>query len=183
VSFAPQELSSPTPPVPEPPLAVAAPEPELVTQDPNEDLTPPSPARLNAARLAIIASIALTLCALTLVFYRSYAVVEPTSAVIIYGDPTLDGAEIFVRPDVLSPDFPAARATLSADNNYQTPILLRPGNYWITITHKGQVRPLLQTRFTVLAYSGQQYFLGQAAINAMGLKGKPAPATRPASAD
>ena len=148
-------------------------EPTLVTQDPNEVITPPTPGRRRAARVAIVASIALTAAALTTVFYRSFAVIEPTSAVIVIADPSFDGAEIVVRPDVLSPSYPESRAILSADNNYQTPVLLRPGDYLITITLDGNV--ILKDKFPVQAFKGRQYLLGKAADQK-----NPPPKTRPA---
>jgi hypothetical protein len=153
-------------------------EPELVTQDPNEVILPPSPARLSAARIAIAGSILLALAALTLIFYRSFAVVEPTSAVIVIGDPDFDGAEVVVEPAAFSPEIPAARATLSAENNYQTPVLLRPGVYRITITSGD--RELLRQRFRVEAYKGQEYLLGKAAERKLATtRPKTSPATRP----
>lgn len=169
----------------------AAPLPVLMTHDPNEDFTPPTAGRLAAARVVISASIILTVAALATVFYRSFAVIEPTSAVVVVGDPSLDGAEISVTPDAFSSDYPESFATLSPDNNYQTPILLRPGTYWITITHKEHL--ILRDKFPVEAYKGQQYLLGEPARKAEAAKKadaagkadaarKAAARTRPASA-
>jgi hypothetical protein len=149
----------------------------MVTQDPNESFVPPTPGRRNAARAVILLSILVTLVALATIFYRSFAVIEPTSAVIVIGDPSLDGAEIVVRASDFSSGSLESTATLSADNNFQTPVLLRPGVYLITITYQDRV--LLKEQFSVEPYRARQYFLGLAAQNAQSVpRAKTRPATR-----
>jgi hypothetical protein len=75
-------------------------------------------------------SATLVLGMVSLVFYRSQSIVEPTAAVIVNGDPSLDGAEIRVTDG----DKLVAKVALNAANQFQTPVLLQPGWYQLRVS-------------------------------------------------
>ncbi len=89
------------------------------------------PARRGALVGVILGGvIASALAMATFIWYRWQAVNEPTTAVIVEGDATLDGTVITVA---------GARVVttrLSAANNYVAPVLLEPGWYLVTAKHK-----------------------------------------------
>ena len=70
-------------------------------------------------RVMICLTAILTLGMVSLVFYRSQSIIEPTAAVLVIGDASLDGA----RVAVLSNHNEVVASTLSDQNNYTTPIL------------------------------------------------------------
>ena len=71
----------------------------------------------------------LTLGMVSLIFYRSQTITEPTCAVVVTGDPSLDGAIV----SVFSYDREIATAVLSKDNQFSTPVLLQPGVYKLQV--------------------------------------------------
>src|SRR5579862_1827624 len=100
---------------------------------------PPSPAasssaRETAARLAVLLCIFLVAVMTALLWLHWTRVPEPTTAIMIIGDSSLDGADILVQ----SPDDPATlnrrvRVTLSPDNRFQVPVYRYPGRYHVTV--------------------------------------------------
>jgi hypothetical protein len=123
------------------------PEPTLVPNEEDYDAVP-SPRRVMFARVVIALTAVVTLTAFALIFYRSITVSDPSSAIVIVGDASLDGAQILVT----SGEFPDAHATLSAANGYQTPVLLHPGIYSVVVTHKDRV--LLRRAFRLESHRG-----------------------------
>jgi len=89
----------------------------------------------------IVLTVILALGMVSLVFYRSQSVVEPTAAALVIGDVSLDGAHV----TVFAGEKEIASATLSADNGYRTPILLQPGLYEMQVLIRGKT--LLFDRF------------------------------------
>jgi hypothetical protein len=87
----------------------------------------------------------LTLGMVSLVFYRSQSIIEPTAAAVLVGDPSLDGAEI----NVLDGEKLIAKVDLNADNQFTTPILLQPGLYRMQVSIRGKM--LLDDRFNAQA--------------------------------
>jgi len=85
----------------------------------------------------------LTLGMVSLIFFRSQSIIEPTCAVVVIGDSSLDGATASVR----SYNREIAATTLSEENQYTSPILLQPGVYELKVTIHGQV--LLMDKFGV----------------------------------
>ena len=78
--------------------------------------------------------VAVTLGMATFIWYRWQAVREPTTAVIVAGDPSLEGTIITVSSadrDITT--------TLGAANDYVAPVLLEPGWYYVTAERNGQV--------------------------------------------
>ena len=102
-----------------------------------------------ANRAPLVAAILVLLVTSTVVmvsfiWYRWSGVREPTTAVILRGDASLDGAEITVSGER------TVRATLSEENKYYVPILLDPGEYVVTVELRGTTlirRPVQVKRF------------------------------------
>ena len=84
----------------------------------------------------------LVLAMMSMIYWRDLTIREPSSAVILLADQTLDGAKIDVWGE-------SGRweAVISQDTSYQTPVLLEPGQYTVRVTHKNHV--ILQRPFTV----------------------------------
>jgi hypothetical protein len=121
------------------------------------------PARGSFVRVMTAVIIALVLAAMTTIFWRSFILHEPSSAVIVVGDQTLDGAEIVVHGgthDLI--------ASLDADNGFSTPILLDPGRYSMEVTLGNHV--IMKTDFTVDRLRGMQYTL-PCAVPIIGVSG------------
>jgi hypothetical protein len=124
------------------PAAPTSAQPTLASRD--EELTPvPSPQRLLFARAVITLTAVVTLAAFATIIYRSVTVTEPTSAIVVEGDASFDGALILVT----STEYPAARATLTVENNYRTPVLLYPGIYTVLVMHRD--RALFRDTFRI----------------------------------
>ena len=85
------------------------------------------------ARMVVVFSVALTITATALIFWRWANVTEPSSYVIVNGDASCNGTVVVVR----SAEHPDAVATLSGDNNYAAAIFLHPGTYTLTATLNG----------------------------------------------
>ena len=94
---------------------------------------PPSRGRL--VRFVVVFSIALTLCAAALIYWRWATVPEPTSYISVQGNESLQGTEVrLTSPD---PNY-LESVTLSKDNNYTATIFLKPGSYTVTATLNGE---------------------------------------------
>lgn len=94
-----------------------------------------SPARAAFAKTMVCVVVAVVLIVVTLVYYRSITIHEPTTAVVVTGDRSLDGAKIVVAEQ--GPKRRSWTVLLTHDNNWKTPVLLDPGEYHINITHAG----------------------------------------------
>ncbi|HET6251363.1 MAG TPA: hypothetical protein VFE47_27005 [Tepidisphaeraceae bacterium] len=95
-----------------------------------------SPSRALAARVITGALAVFVPAMVAIIGYRSIMIHGPSTAVVIDGDPTLDGAKI----EVVSSLEPHRRlnSTLNASNDWESPILLDPGLYHVTVTHLGK---------------------------------------------
>src|SRR5690242_13418738 len=119
---------------------------------------PPDPqglARGPFVRVMTIFTTVLVLAMVAIIYWRDLTIREPSSAVILLGDQTLDGAKI----DVWGENG-RWEAVVSQDTSYQTPVLLEPGQYNVRVTHKGHV--ILETSFSVERFRAMQYMLRSA---------------------
>ena len=107
-------------------------------------------------RIMTFVIIAVVVAMMSLIYARWATVREPSSAVVILGDQTHDGAKIEVKGIHKK----TWHAVLNEENRYETPILLDPGHYTIKVTHKNDV--LLDTDFIVESLRGCQYILSPA---------------------
>lgn len=88
------------------------------------------PARGIFVGLIIFALVASTIAMVAFIWYRWAGVREPTTAVIIQGDASLDGTLITVSgPDRV------VTASLESSNGYSVPILVDPGIYTVRAEH------------------------------------------------
>ena len=108
------------------------------------DFNPPDhlrfhPRRTQFVRVMAVLIVAVVLALVALTGYRSARVHTPSAAVVLNGDPSLDGTVIHVtgegRGSTRGVD---VSVTLNAANAYRTPVLLDPGSYRVTVTHAGQ---------------------------------------------
>lgn len=102
-------------------------------------------------RFAIAGTVLLVLAMTGFIAWRWERVPEPTTVIMIYGDPSLDGASITVAPipDQAPPGSPV-QVVLDDRNKYQTPIYRMPGQYHVTVTWEGHTafdRDLTLQRF------------------------------------
>jgi len=110
----------------------------------------PQPARRGGGKIAHGPFVHLMTCVIVIVvlvmslaiFKRWLTVREPTSAIVVQGDKTVDGTQI-----VVSNHDQSWKATLSAENNYLTPVLLEPGEYHVKVTWRNHV--LIEQPFSV----------------------------------
>lgn len=93
-------------------------------------------------RVMTIFIVALVMAMLATIYWRDLETPEPSCAVVLYGDQTLADAKVKVVGSGSHWE-----TTLSADNNYQSPVLLEPGQYSVEVTHAGQV--ILNHRFVL----------------------------------
>ena len=92
------------------------------------------PARGRLARMIVMFSLALTVLATALIYWRWANVTEPTSYITVEGNEGHNGAVVVVR----SAANHEAMVTLSPDNGYAATIFLHPGTYTLTATLNGQ---------------------------------------------
>ena len=86
-------------------------------------------------RLAVVLSIAFLIGMLVLLWLRWARVPEPTTAIVIYGDPSLAGAKVAVDPaDEPEQHGRSIEVTLGHDDQYQIPIYRYPGRYRVSVT-------------------------------------------------
>src|SRR5579864_5559717 len=121
-------------------------------------------------RIAVAATVVLVLAMLAVIFIKDRRVPEPTSAIMIYGDPSLDGTKIVVT-SLDDPSRPPVTTTLNETNKYQIPIYRLPGRYGVSITwHNTDLmqEPIILTRLrsanielpTVVTIIGDASFAG-----------------------
>ena len=92
------------------------------------------PARGRLARMIVMFSLALTVLATVLIYWRWANVTEPTSYITVEGNEGHNGAVVVVR----SAANHEVMVTLSPDNGYAATIFLHPGTYTLTATLNGQ---------------------------------------------
>jgi hypothetical protein len=131
---------------------------------------------LVAAILVLL--IASTVVMVGFIWHRWNGVREPTTAVMLRGDETLDGAEITVSGER------TVRATLNASNKYYVPILVDPGQYVVIVELRGTT--LVRTTVEVKRFLGVEFNLSAIAKEAIArgtltLHSLPPPPTTPAS--
>jgi hypothetical protein len=84
---------------------------------------------------AVIVLVVLMVVAMSgIVFWRWATGHEPTTAILVTGEPALDGTVL----EVTGYGVPPVTVTLSADNSYRTPIFRLPGTYHVIATWHGQ---------------------------------------------
>ena len=93
-------------------------------------------------RVMTVFIVALVMAMLAIIYWRDLKTPEPSCAVVLYGDQTLADAKVKV-----SGSSGHWETTLSAENNYQSSVLLEPGQYSVEVIHKGQV--ILNHRFVL----------------------------------
>lgn len=93
-------------------------------------------------RVMTVFIVALVMAMLATIYWRDLKTPEPSCAVVLYGDQTLADAKVKV-----SGSSGHWETTMSAENNYQSSVLLEPGQYSVEVTHKGQV--ILNHRFVL----------------------------------
>jgi hypothetical protein len=94
---------------------------------------PPTGRRGRLVGLIVGGLVASTVLMVAFIWYRWYPVQEPTTAVIVAGDATYDGAVVtVVGTSTIS-------TRLNPANNYVASILLKPGRYVVTVKHRDQV--------------------------------------------
>lgn len=151
---------------PRPPAHGEAPQPS-----PAPAPAPPRRAALVGVILGGVVASALVMA--TFIWYRSHAVDEPTTAVIIEGNPALDGALITVTGSRV------VTTRLSASRNYVATVLLEPGHYRVSAEHRGRL--LLRHEVEVKRFLGVRIKLSDPGLDDGGASA--APATLPAQAD
>jgi hypothetical protein len=102
------------------------------------------------AKMMVAAVVAVVVIVMALVYRRSITIREPTAAVVIEGDRSLDGTKVVVTEE--APAHRSWTVLLTHDNNWKTPVLLDPGDYKITITHAGH--NLRAAGFSLERYAG-----------------------------
>jgi hypothetical protein len=93
----------------------------------------------------------------SLIYYRWVTITDPTTAVIVIGDESHDGAVVKVSGNGIR----TVTATLNAANQYETPILVVPGTYTVTVEQDGKV--LGRWEPIVERYRGSVLYLSQRA--------------------
>jgi hypothetical protein len=104
---------------------------------------------LVAAILVLL--VASTVAMVGFIWYRWSGVREPTTAIIMHGDASLDGTQITVSGER------AVTATLDASNNYHVPILVDPGKYDVTAELRG--RTIVHATAEVKRFLGVEFDL------------------------
>lgn len=120
------------------------------TEQEDIDAAPPSGLFV---RTMIGLTVILALGMVSLIFYRSQSIIEPTAAAMVVGDSSLDGTRIVVTSNGAA----VATASLNPENNFMTPLLLLPGAYQIQATCNGET--LLSDMFAVSHMSYVTYDL------------------------
>jgi hypothetical protein len=101
----------------------------------------------------ILTSVAIaTLVMVSFIWYRWHGVQEPTTAIIIDGDATLDGTTISVRGGPRS-----VTTSLKKSNSYSAVLLVDPGRYWVTATRDNEL--LLRKEVEVKRFLGVRFNL------------------------
>jgi hypothetical protein len=117
-----------TPPTHPPAAAADSPPEEPEDYDGEEWAPPPHTRRRGAYIISLIALTGLVvLVMLAIIYHRWLTVEEPTTAILVEGDESVDGTiiEVVGGPKPIS-------VRLGKENNYMTPVLLAPGFYTVT---------------------------------------------------
>jgi hypothetical protein len=91
------------------------------------------------ARIMTGTIIGLVVLMVSVIYWRGAFTHVPTTAIVINGDPSLEGATVNVSGKGESGRAVDLTIPLNFDNDYRTPVLLDPGNYRIRTMHRGQV--------------------------------------------
>lgn len=120
---------------------------------PSPPAAPPPRRELSASggfvRAVIVLVVLMVVAMSGIVFWRWATGHEPTTAILVTGDPSLDGTVV----EVTGFGVPPVTVTLSADNNYRTPIFRLPGNYHVVATWHGQT--LIEKDLVIDRYVGK----------------------------
>ncbi len=88
--------------------------------------------RMPVVMIIIFLAAAMFVSMVAVIYYRWVTVSAPTSAMLLIGDESLDGAVVIVNgvgmkaPQVI---------TLARDNGFQSPLYLHPGSYELRVMH------------------------------------------------
>ena len=93
-------------------------------------------AREGIVRVAVAGSILLVLGMMALLWQHWSSVREPTTAILVHGDPSLDGARITVE-SADDPAEPRVNVTLGQERKFDPAIFRYPGQYNVTIQYPG----------------------------------------------
>ena len=109
-------------------------------RDPSVTDQPPAGTRSRLfARAIVAATILLAAVLVASMYVHSHRVREPSTAIVIVGDPTFRGARIVVTPaGDNDPTAKPLQLTLDDKSNYQLPVFELPGQYHVTITWRDQ---------------------------------------------
>lgn len=94
-----------------------------------------SPGRRRFVIAVIVLISFITFAAAAMIYLRSASISEPTAAIWLNGNESLEGVQVIVS----SPDHLNVVVKLSRENDYKTPVLLHPGSYTITVVREGDV--------------------------------------------
>jgi hypothetical protein len=112
-----------------------------------------SPARAVLVALILTGVVLSTLAMVAFIWYRWSRVQEPTTAVIVDGDASLDGTVITVRgPRTIT-------TSLKPSNGFSVPILVEPGEYLVVAERDGQV--ILRKQVEVKRFLGVRFNLSE----------------------
>ena len=113
-------------------------------------------------RIMTVVIVGITLMMVSLIYWRWATVREPSTAVVIAGDSSLEGAQVTVVGEgrQLPP------ITLGPDNNFVTPVLLDEGQYTAQVTH--DQHRILDEPFVVHRFTGVRFEL-PSAVPVMGV--------------
>ena len=100
--------------------------------------------RLIGSRLfihtALVLSLLLALAMIASLYLHWRRVQEPTTAIVVVGDPSWDNAEVVVEPvDDAQPGARRVQVVLDERNHFQTPIFELPGRYRVTVSMHDQL--------------------------------------------
>jgi hypothetical protein len=91
-------------------------------------------AREGVVRVAVGGSILLVLGMMALLWQHWSRTREPTTAILIHGDPSLDGARVTVE-SADEPSDPKVSVTLGQERKFDQPIFRYPGQYKVTVRY------------------------------------------------
>ena len=87
------------------------------------------------ARIAVFGTILLVAAMLAFLCVRWYRVKEPTSVILVVGDPSLEGAQVLVTPgEENEMRGKPVSAALTAAEQFRAPVFCLPGRYQVTVT-------------------------------------------------
>lgn len=109
------------------------------------------------------------------IWHRWSRVQEPTTAVIIEGDESIEGTSITVRGMGRQ-----VTTTIQRSEGFVAPVLLEPGRYWVTATRDGQ--SILRKEVQVKRFLGVRFNLAEFVRQAQAQGLLPPATTKPVSA-